>query len=94
MWWIYILKCSDESYYVGLTDDVDRRLAEHRQKIGAKHTKVRGVRSVVYKEFFESIECASAREKQLKKWSRAKKEALIAQDFKKLQELSASKDKR
>ena len=72
MWWVYIAKCGDDSYYVGLTDEVSRRYQEHRLGIGARYTKIRGIKEVVYKENFDSSIAAAKREKQLKKWSRAK----------------------
>jgi predicted GIY-YIG superfamily endonuclease len=79
-WFIYILLCSDGSLYVGYTKDLEQRVATHNAGKGAAHTALRRPVKLVYSEPFESEPAAVAREIQLKKWSRAKKEALIASD--------------
>lgn len=78
--YVYILKCSDDRFYVGLTNDPDRRLEEHQQgKYDTGYTYVRRPVEMVYVEHFPdgTHRQAAAREKQLKGWTRAKKEALI-----------------
>ncbi|MCB9895854.1 MAG: GIY-YIG nuclease family protein [Planctomycetes bacterium] len=77
----YILRCSDGSFYVGHCGDLKDRLAEHSRGEGAKHTRDRLPVELVYSEQFETQADAINRERQLKRWSRAKKEALISGDL-------------
>ena len=77
MAWMYILECSDGSYYVGSTVDLERRLQEHQQGSGAEYTSRRLPVRLVYSEECERVSAAFAREKQIQNWSRAKREALI-----------------
>jgi len=74
---MYILRCSDGSYYTGSTRDLESRLYEHQNGLGAVFTKKRLPIKLVYCEEFERIDDAFYREKQVQGWSRAKKEALI-----------------
>lgn len=78
---VYILKCSDDSFYVGHCSDLQHRLAEHNRGEGAKHTRDRLPVQLVYFEQLETQNEAVHRERQLKRWSRAKKEALIGGDM-------------
>jgi len=64
--------------YVGVTNDLGRRVEEHRQGIGGAFTRRYQVNVLVYAEEHEFIDDAIAREKQIKGWSRAKKNALVA----------------
>lgn len=75
--YMYILKCSDDSYYTGSTTDLDRRLIQHQNGEGANHTKKRLPVELVYYEEYDRIDIAFYREKQVQGWSRKKKEALI-----------------
>ncbi len=75
--YMYILKCADESYYAGSTIDLERRVLQHQNGEGANHTKNRIPVELVYFEVFTRIDYAFFREKQIQKWSRKKKEALI-----------------
>jgi putative endonuclease len=77
MAWMYILQCSDDSYYVGSTKDLEYRLSEHQEGKGAKYTSRRLPVKLVYSEEYERVVDAYAREKQIQNWSRAKREALI-----------------
>ncbi len=86
----YILKCDDNSYYTGSTKDLDLRLKQHQGGEGSKHTSNRLPVELVYVEIFDRIDHAFEREKQIQKWSRKKKEALINGEFNKLTELSKS----
>ncbi|WP_248574835.1 GIY-YIG nuclease family protein [Flavobacterium sp. H122] len=74
---MYILECSDGSYYTGSTIDLERRLQQHQDGEGANHTKKRLPVNLVYYEEFSRIDQAFYREKQIQGWSRKKKEALI-----------------
>jgi putative endonuclease len=74
---MYILECSDGSYYTGSTIDLERRLEQHQMGEGANHTKKRLPVRLLYFEEFQRIDQAFYREKQVQGWSRKKKEALI-----------------
>ncbi|MGE0079613.1 MAG: GIY-YIG nuclease family protein [Bacteroidales bacterium] len=87
---MYILECSDGSYYTGSTIDLERRLQQHQDGEGANHTKKRLPVKLVYYEEFQRIDEAFYREKQVQGWSRKKKEALINGDFDKLRELAST----
>ena len=76
-WFVYIIECRDNSYYVGRTWRVDVRLDQHLSKLGGGYTAKHGVKKLVYVEEYESFEEAALREKQLKGWTREKKENLI-----------------
>ena len=75
--YMYILQCSDGSYYTGSTQNLDVRLAQHQNGEGAKHTKRRLPVKLVYYEEYARVQDAFYREKQVQGWSRRKKEALI-----------------
>ena len=75
--YMYILECSDGTYYTGSTWDLRRRLEEHDDGLGSNHTAKRLPVKLVYSEEFSSIDKAFNREKQIQKWSQAKKKALI-----------------
>lgn len=89
--WVYILKCSDDSYYTGSTNNLERRLEQHNKGEGANHTKNRLPVKLIYFEEYSRISKAFYREKQIQGWSRKKKEALIKGDYKRLVELSRKK---
>ena len=86
--YMYILKCADDSFYVGSTNDLDSRLEEHNSGSGANFTKDRLPVELVYCEKFDWIDQAFYREKQIQKWSRKKKIALINGDIQKLKLLA------
>ncbi|WP_027078655.1 GIY-YIG nuclease family protein [Maribacter antarcticus] len=88
----YLLKCADDSYYTGSTKDLERRLEQHQNGEAANHTSSRLPVALVYFEKFEKIDQAFYREKQIQKWSRAKKEALINNKAELLNELSKCKN--
>ena len=78
IYFVYILECSDETLYVGVTNNLDRRFVEHCEGIDEdSYTSSRRPLKLVYHEVFKYIDKAIAREKQLKRWSRKKKQALI-----------------
>ncbi len=80
MAWMYILECSDGSYYVGSTKDLERRLSDHQEGLGARYTSRRLPVKLVYGEEYDRIDDAFYREKQVQGWRRAKREALINGD--------------
>ena len=79
--WVYILRCSDGSYYTGHTDDLDKRMAEHQQGKGSIWTRTRLPAELVWCDWAGERYEALAFERRVKNWSRAKKEALIAGDW-------------
>lgn len=89
--WLYILKCADGSYYTGSTNNLPLRLAQHQAGEGSAYTRGRLPVELVYAQEFSSEHEAFLRERQVKGWSRAKKEALIRGDFEALVELSKSR---
>ena len=84
-YYVYILKCSDKSYYTGITNDLERRIIEHNS--GHKkstYTYSRRPITLVWFETFLDVNDAILMEKKIKGWSRRKKEALINEDWDKL----------
>ena len=77
-WWVYILKCADNSLYTGVTTDLERRLNEHNHEtIGAKYTKARRPVELIYREPCENRSLACKRESAIKKLSRQQKLSLV-----------------
>lgn len=91
---LYMLRCSDGSFYVGQTDDMDRRLAEHQDGTFRGYTSERRPVELVWLDEFPTRDAALTRERQLKGWSRAKKEALVRGDWNTLNRLSRGPDRR
>ena len=86
---VYILKCSDGSYYVGVTNDIEKRLVEHTNGVDPKaYTFRRRPVKLVFQEHFHDVNQAINFEKQVKGWRRQKKEALINREWDRLPELS------
>jgi putative endonuclease len=79
--YVYILRCSDGSYYVGSTSNLDARVESHQRGRGGHYTSRRQPVTLVWAGEFESISAAFAFEHQVKGWRRDKKEALIANRF-------------
>ena len=88
--YVYILRCRDASYYVGHTDDIEVRMKAHEQGLIERYTKTRLPVRLVFCQEFESRDDAFAKERQLKGWSRAKKEALIKGNSQRLRVLSSN----
>lgn len=88
MAYMYILECADGSYYTGSTKDLERRLWQHQQGLGANHTAKRLPVKLIYCEFFDRVSDAFYREKQVQGWSRKKKEALMRGDTNLLHQLA------
>ena len=77
-YYTYILaNKNDTTLYIGVTNDLQRRVAEHRSGMIPGFTQKYNCHKLVYFEEYSNVDLAIAREKQLKKWSRAKKEVLI-----------------
>lgn len=92
IFYTYILKCADGKYYTGVTNNIDRRIAEHNEGINpASFTYCRRPVKLLYYADFSDPMSAINFEKQIKGWSRKKKEALMAEDWNKLVELSKSR---
>jgi putative endonuclease len=77
-WIVYILECADKSLYTGITNDLDRRMAEHEAGQGAKYTKGRGPFRLVYSETCQGRAEASRRETAIKLLDRGKKLQLFS----------------
>ncbi|HAU1605993.1 TPA: GIY-YIG nuclease family protein [Legionella pneumophila] len=92
MFWVYILQCSDKSYYTGQTDNLEKRLTQHQDKmIPGCYTSTRLPIELKYSQEFMSREEALNAERQIKGWSRRKKEALIKGDWQALSDYSKRK---
>jgi len=85
---MYILKCSDGSYYTGSTRNIDQRFDQHQIGNGSEYTKMRLPVELVYLEECSRIDDAFYREKQVQGGSRKKKEALMNSDWKTLHKLA------
>lgn len=90
----YSLRCADGSTYTGHTEDLERRLAGHLRGLVPGYTRSRRPVSLAWCEEFPTREEALSAERQIKGWTRAKKEALIAGDFGQLLDLSRSPSRR
>jgi predicted GIY-YIG superfamily endonuclease len=81
LWHVYMLRLQNDCIYVGLTDDLERRLAEHQSGNGGKTTSDSQPVALIYSESLPDRFAAAKRERQLKRWSRAKKLALAEGRF-------------
>ena len=89
--YLYILRCADNSYYIGSSTNLETRLAAHRDAAGGSDYTIRRLPiTLVFSEEFPTLHDAFLAERQVKGWSRAKKEALIRRDYAALPELSWS----
>jgi|SRR5215204_2752795 putative endonuclease len=87
--YLYIVRCADGSYYVGAARmGLERRVAEHNTGVYGGYTAMRRPVSLVFAQHFPQITDAIEAERQIKVWSRAKKEALIAGDWARVQDLA------
>ncbi|WP_456377585.1 GIY-YIG nuclease family protein [Lutibacter sp.] len=89
---VYILECCDGTFYTGSTKDLELRLDQHKNGIGAKYTARRLPVKLLYSEEFTTISEAFYREKQIQGWSRIKKEALIKNKMESLPKFSECKN--
>ncbi|OGO05050.1 MAG: endonuclease [Chloroflexi bacterium RBG_13_56_8] len=74
---VYVMASKSRTLYTGVTNDLERRVHEHKQKMGSKFASRYNINQLVYYEHYSDIRDAIAREKQIKSWRRAKKLALI-----------------
>jgi len=81
MYYIYVLLCKDGSYYIGSTNNIQERFLDHLEGRGARYTKSHKPERLVYQEKFSTKSEALKREAELKKWTKARKKALIKGDF-------------
>jgi putative endonuclease len=94
-YWVYMVRCADGSFYVGVTNDADHRVGEHNFGEDPEcYTFTRRPVELVYASEFHEVTDAIRWEKQLKKWSRSKKEALIAGDWERIKLLASRKGRR
>jgi len=79
MWYTYILKCSDQTFYTGVTTDIERRLKQHNWELvwWAKYTRLRKPVELIYKSIFPNRSEACKEESRIKKLTRKQKEELI-----------------
>jgi putative endonuclease len=90
-YYVYIVECKDGSYYVGVTNNIDRRMWEHNTGHDQGcYTYNRRPVQLKYFEHYTDVNQAISREKQLKGWSRKKKEALFRENWNELKRLSKS----
>ena len=92
--WVYMLRCSDGSYYVGSTTNLDRRLQEHNDGAGSSYTRRRRPVELVWSSWHASIKEAFFSEKRIQNWSRRKREALIRGDAEALSRLASRRSHR
>ncbi|MDD5450117.1 MAG: GIY-YIG nuclease family protein [Candidatus Omnitrophica bacterium] len=78
MWYVYIVKCNDGSFYTGVTNNIDGRLKRHNTGRGAKYTRRKRPVTLVYAEKFPNRSAAQSREAEVKSYSREGKQKLIA----------------
>ncbi len=78
-WTVYIVRCSDNSLYTGITTDIEKRIGEHNSgnKAGAKYTRSRGPVKLVYTEQTDSRSHAAKRESEIKKMDKKSKEMML-----------------
>lgn len=90
--WVYILRCADNSYYTGHTDDLEKRLSQHHAAFfPGCYTAKRRPLQLVFSEQFSTREEALSSEQQIKGWSRRKKEAMMRADWGEVSRLALSK---
>jgi putative endonuclease len=86
--WVYILKCADGSYYTGHIDNLEKRIGEHRSGAFGGYTSTRLPVELVFSQDFSSREEALTSERQIKGWSRKKKEAMMRGDWNEVSRLA------
>jgi len=92
--WVYMLRCSNGAYYVGHTDNLEKRLSEHHEGASDSYTSRLRPVDLIWSDEFPSRYEALVRERQIKGWSRAKKEALINENWDEISRLARSSAKK
>jgi len=92
-YWVYILKCSDNSFYTGSTSNLEKRLSEHQNGLIKGYTFSRRPVELVFSEYFPDVYDAITAERRIKGWKRVKKKALIKGDFNLLHNLAKCNNK-
>ncbi|MBU4016800.1 GIY-YIG nuclease family protein [Patescibacteria group bacterium] len=82
-WYVYIIKCLNNTYYTGITWNPNIRYEQHLSKFGSKYTAKHGIKKLAYLEEHTNLETARQREIQIKNWNQEKKEKLIKGEWKK-----------
>jgi predicted GIY-YIG superfamily endonuclease len=88
---VYILKCCDGSYYVGHTDNIEKRMFEHKTGTFGGYTARKSPVKLVFAQSFNLREQAFISERKIKGWTRAKKEALIKENWNEISNLAKKK---
>jgi len=88
----YILRCSDDRLYIGSSNNLKKRIEEHQSGVGSNFTKIRLPVVLVFLEEYSRIDQAFYREKQIQRWTKAKKEALIIGNKEELHRLAECKN--
>ncbi len=91
MFWLYILRCADGSYYTGHTDNLEKRIQEHNLGVLGEYTKNRRPIKLMYQQSFSTREEAFSAERKIKGWSRKKKEAMMRGDWGEVSRLAKGK---
>lgn len=73
MYYVYILRCADNSLYTGITNDLEKRMETHRSGLGSKYVRAHSPFIIIFTEELESKSAALKREREIKSWSREKK---------------------
>ena len=89
--WVYLLKCSDGSYYTGHTENLEKRIGEHQSGAYGGYTSTRLPVILAFAQDFPSREEALTSERQIKGWSRKKKEAMMRGDWDEVSRLARGK---
>ena len=89
--WVYILRCADSSYYTGHTDNLEKRIVEHQTGEIESYTSTRLPVTLVFADKFPTRGEALAHERQIKGWSRKKKEAMMRGDWSEVSRLARKK---
>ena len=91
--WVYLVRCADGSYYAGHTDNLEQRIEQHRSGELGGYTSTRRPVDLAYSELFSTRDEAFAAERQIKGWSRKKKEALIRGDWQEIKRLARARSR-
>jgi len=90
MWYVYIVECKDQTYYTGITQNLERRINEHRNGLVEGFSKKYNLKKLVYFDVFSRITDAIAVEKKIKGWLRRRKIELVASKNPKWEDLDPS----